>query len=151
MNALHFNFREWFSVWISIGVIFIGKLENGFFLALKLSIGRKYNMDEGESRIKQEDCSEDNLGSGILTLTNKRMAFDKTRARMMDFTKQFGDTIVEVKLKDIIKTWKEGRLMKKVCVTANTKDGEKTFKFGVFNTKDWLENIETAIQEYKNQ
>jgi len=108
-------------------------------------------MDEGESRIKQEDCSEDNLGSGILTLTNKRMAFDKTRARMMDFTKQFGDTIVEVKLKDIIKTWKEGRLMKKVCVTANTKDGEKTFKFGVFNTKDWLENIETAIQEYKNQ
>ena len=50
-------------------------------------------MDEGEKRLKQEDCNEDNLGSGILTLTNKRIAFDKTRARMMDFSKHFGDTI----------------------------------------------------------
>ena len=47
-------------------------------------------MDEGEKRLKQEDCSEDSLGSGILTLTNKRLAFDKTRARMMDFSKHFG-------------------------------------------------------------
>ena len=48
-------------------------------------------MEEGEKRIKQEDCSEDNLGSGILTLTNKRLAFDKTRARLMDFSKHMGD------------------------------------------------------------
>jgi len=40
-------------------------------------------MEEGEKKIKQEDCSEDSLGSGILTLTNKRLAFDKTRARMI--------------------------------------------------------------------
>ncbi len=48
-------------------------------------------MEEGEKKIKQEDCSEDNLGSGILTLTNKRLAFDKTRSRlwksnMLDWT-----------------------------------------------------------------
>ena len=110
-----------------------------------------FYMEGGEKRLKQEDCSEDSLGSGILTLTNKRLAFDKTSARMMDFSKQFGDTIAEVKLSDINKTWKEGRLMKKVCITAETKDGEKTFKFGVFNTKDWLKNIETAIKDYKNQ
>lgn len=108
-------------------------------------------MEEGEKRLKQEDCNEDNLGSGILTLTNRRIAFDKTRARMMDFSKQFGDTIAEFELNDILKTWKEGRIMKKVCITAKTKDGEKTFKFGVFNTKDWLENIESAIESYKNQ
>ena len=48
-------------------------------------------MEDGENRVKQEDCSEDNLGSGILTLTNKRLAFDKTSARMMDFSKHFGD------------------------------------------------------------
>jgi hypothetical protein len=41
--------------------------------------------------------------------------------------------------------------MKKVCFTAKTNDGEKTFKFGVFNTKDWLKNIESAIEGYKNQ
>ncbi len=108
-------------------------------------------VEEGEKRLKQEDCNEDNLGVGILTLTNKRLAFDKTQARMMDFSKRFGDTVVDVELKDVLTTWKEGRLMKKVCFTAKTNDGEKTFKFGVFNTKDWLKNIETAIENYKNQ
>ena len=63
-------------------------------------------MEEGEKKIKQEDCSEDNLGSGILTLTNKRLAFDKTRARMMDFSKRMGDTILDISLGDVIKTWK---------------------------------------------
>ena len=48
-------------------------------------------MDKGEKRINQEDCSEDKLGAGILTLTNKRLAFDKTNARIMDFSKHFGD------------------------------------------------------------
>ena len=28
-------------------------------------------MEDGEKRIKQEDCNEDNLGPGILTLTNR--------------------------------------------------------------------------------
>jgi len=107
-------------------------------------------MDEGEKKLKQEDCSEDNLGSGILTLTNKRLAFDKTRARMMDFSKQFGDTIVDLDLQEITKTWKEGLLMKKICVTGNTDGEEKTFKFGVFNTKDWLKNIEEAIKNSKS-
>ena len=108
-------------------------------------------VEEGEKRLKQEDCSEDNLGSGILTLTNKRLAFDKTRARMMDFSKHVGDEVINVELKDIVKTWKEGILMKKVCFTLKTKDEEKTYKFGVFNTKDWLKNIESAIENYKNQ
>ena len=44
-------------------------------------------MEEGEKRLKQEDCNEDSLGSGILTLTTRRLAFDKTRSRMMDFSK----------------------------------------------------------------
>ncbi|MDH3277464.1 MAG: hypothetical protein OEL77_04370 [Nitrosopumilus sp.] len=108
-------------------------------------------MDEGEKRLKQEDCSEDNLGSGILTLTNKRLAFDKTSARIMDFSKRFGDTIFEVELQNIVKVWKEGRLMKKVCFTAKIDNDEKTFKFGVFNTKDWLKNIESAIENSKSQ
>lgn len=107
-------------------------------------------MEEGEKRLKQEDCHEDNLGAGILTLTNRRLAFDKTQARMMDFSKHFGDTVVDVQLSDVIKSWKEGRLMKKVCFTAKTSEGEKTYKFGVFNTKDWLRNIEDAIKDFKN-
>lgn len=108
-------------------------------------------MEKGENRIKQEDCSEDNLGAGILTLTNKRLAFDKTNARIMDFSKHFGETVMDIQLDDIIKVWKEGLLMKKVCFTAKTKEGEQTFKFGVFNTKDWTKNIQRQIDENKNQ
>ena len=33
-------------------------------------------MDPGEKRIRQEDCNEDTLGVGILTLTKKRDALD---------------------------------------------------------------------------
>jgi len=108
-------------------------------------------MDEGEKRIKQEDCSEDKLGAGILTLTNKRLAFDKTNARIMDFSKRFGDTVLDISLDKVTKTWKEGLLMKKVCFTAKTDEGEQTFKFGVFNTKSWVKIIDQAINENKNQ
>ena len=108
-------------------------------------------MDEGEKRVKQEDCSEDNLGAGILTLTNKRLAFDKTNARIMDFSKNFGETVLDISLDNVTKTWKEGLLMKKVCFTAKTDEGEKTFKFGVFNTKSWVKIIDKTIDENKNQ
>ena len=108
-------------------------------------------MEKGEKRIKQEDCSEDNLGSGILTLTNKRLAFDKTRSRMMDFSKRFGDTVMDVSLDDVTKTWKEGLLMKKVCFTSKISEDEDSYKFGVFNTKNWLKSIDEAISNNKDQ
>ena len=107
-------------------------------------------MENGEKRIKQEDCSEDTLGPGILTLTNKRLAFDKTNARIMDFSKHFGETVLDISLEKVTKTWKEGLLMKKVCFTSKTDDGEKTYKFGVFNTKHWLKDIEKQILDCKN-
>ncbi|MGH1522271.1 MAG: hypothetical protein ACRBB2_07970, partial [Nitrosopumilus sp.] len=94
-------------------------------------------MDEGEKRIKQEDCNEDSLGPGILTLTNKRLAFDKTRARIMDFSKHMGETVLDISLDKVTKTWKEGLLMKKICFTAKIKEQNQTYKFGVFNTKSW--------------
>ena len=108
-------------------------------------------MKDGEKRIKQEDCSEDKLGAGILTLTNKRLAFDKTNSRIMDFSKRFGDTVLDISLDKVTKIWKEGLLMKKVCFTAKTDEGEQTFKFGVFNTKSWVKSIEQTIDENKNQ
>ena len=108
-------------------------------------------MKDGEKRIKQEDCSEDKLGAGILTLTNKRLAFDKTNSRIMDFSKRFGDTVLDISLDKVTKIWKEGLLMKKVCFTAKTDEGEQTFKFGVFNTKSWVKSIEQTINENKNQ
>ena len=108
-------------------------------------------MEDGEKRIKQEDCNEDNLGLGILTLTNKRLAFDKTKSRIMDFTKRIGETVLDIPLEDVIKTWKEGLLIKKVCFTAKTNDGGQTYKFGVFNTKGWVKSIDQTIAEKNSQ
>jgi hypothetical protein len=108
-------------------------------------------MDESEKRLKQEDCSEDGLGAGILTLTNKRIAFDKTRGRIADFTKRIEETIIDFPLNEVTKVWKEGLFMKKICISAKTSEGEKTFKFGVFSTGSWEKDIKKAQDELKNQ
>ena len=108
-------------------------------------------MEEDEKKLKQEDCYEDGLGAGVLTLTNKRLAFDKTKGRIMDFSKRFEETVIDVPLNDVKNVWKEGLLMKKVCFTAKTKDGDKTYKFGVFSTGSWLNDIQDAIEGFKNQ
>ena len=61
-----------------------------------------------------------------------------------------GDTILDVPLKDVTKTWKEGLLMKKVCFSAKTSEGEQTYKFGVFNTGGWLKSIQDAMDDLEN-
>ncbi len=108
-------------------------------------------MEESEKRIRQEDCSEDSISSGILTLTNKRVAFDKRAGRIADFSMKFGETVVDIPLNDIVEVWKEGRFIKKVCIKAKTKDGEKIYKFGVFSTGSWLRTLQETIEENKNQ
>ena len=108
-------------------------------------------MDEGEKRIKQEDCSEDELGAGILTLTNKRLAFDKRSGRIADFSMRLGDTVIDVPLKELVEVWKEGRFIKKICFKIKTDEDEKSYKFGVMGTSGWLEEIQDAIEDFKNQ
>ena len=108
-------------------------------------------MEPGEKRLKQEDCNEDELGTGILTLTNQRIAFDKRKSRIADFSTKMGETVLDVPLNELLDVWKEGRFIKKICIKTRTVDGEKTYKFGVFGTGGWLEDIQDAIEEVKNQ
>ena len=108
-------------------------------------------MEDSEKKIRQEDCSEDSLGPGILTLTNKRVAFDKTRGRIMDFAKKFGETVINVPLNDVTNVWKEGIFMKKVCVRVKTDEGEKDYKFGVFSNGSWLKTLQDTLEKNKNQ
>ena len=103
-------------------------------------------MEGSEKKIIQEDCSEDSIGSGILTLTNMRVAFDKTKGRIADFTKKIGETVIDIPLNQIIEVGKEGWLVKKVWIKVKTSDGEKTYKFGVYNTTKWLETLQKTIQ-----
>jgi ATP-dependent RNA circularization protein (DNA/RNA ligase family) len=108
-------------------------------------------MESDEKRIIQEDCSEDSLGSGILTLTNKRIAFDKTEGRIIDFSKKFGKTVLEANLNQITEVAKEGRLIKKVRIKIKTDESEKTYKFGVYNTGKWEKDVKEAISKYSSQ
>ena len=108
-------------------------------------------MDSDEKRLKQEDCNEDDLGTGVLTLTNKRIAFDKRKSRIADFSTKMGETVIDVPLNELLDVWKEGRFIKKICIKIKTNDGEKSYKFGVFGTGGWLEDIQDAIEEMKNQ
>ena len=73
-------------------------------------------MEPGEKRLKQEDCSEDELGTGILTLTNQRVAFDKRKSRIADFSTKMGETVLDVPLNELLDVWKEGRFIKKICI-----------------------------------
>ena len=107
-------------------------------------------MEDLEKKIMQEDCSEDSIGSGILTLTNMRVAFDKTKGRIADFTKKIGETVIDISLSQIIEVGKEGRLIKKVWIKVKTTDGEKTYKFGVYNTSKWLEILQKTISQNKS-
>src|SRR5574342_711870 len=106
-------------------------------------------MNDPEKKIIQEDCSEDSMGSGILTLTNMRVAFDKTKGRIADFTKKIGDTVIDVPLNQITSVGREGWLIKKIWLNVKTPDGEKTYKFGVYNTKKWLETLQETIAQNK--
>ena len=107
-------------------------------------------MDSDEKRLKQEDCNEDELGTGVLTLTNKRIAFDKRKSRIADFSTKMGETVIDVPL-DQVDVWKEGRFIKKICFKIKTDEDEKSYKFGVMGTSGWLEEIQDAIEDFKNQ
>lgn len=104
-------------------------------------------MEEGEKKLRQEDCHEDSLGAGILTLTSRRVAFDKTRARIMDFSKHMGDTVIDAPLSDIKKVWREGLIMKKTCITVGYGDSARTYKFGVLSPGSWADAIQDAIDD----
>ncbi|MDA7960129.1 MAG: hypothetical protein MPJ08_05320 [Nitrosopumilus sp.] len=97
-----------------------------------------------EGKIRQEDCNEDGLGSGILTLTNRRIAFDKTVSRIADFSKRMGDTKLDIPLEEVEEVWKEGVLTRKACVRARGAHAG-TYKFGVFSAGSWVSEMQEAL------
>jgi hypothetical protein len=99
----------------------------------------------GEKRILQEDCAEDKLKNGILTLTNQRLIFEKTEGRMVVLSKKPGEVVLEVPLDKISSVKAEGLLIKKVTIVVD----QKQYKFGVFNNSEWAKSI--LKQQYDNK
>jgi hypothetical protein len=72
-----------------------------------------------EKNVLFEDCSEDTLKSGILTLTNRKLAFEKTKGRIATLSKELLGEKIEFELKDIAQVRSEGRIIKKLVIGLN--------------------------------
>jgi hypothetical protein len=92
----------------------------------------------GEKMILQEDCAEDKLRNGILTLTNRRLIFEKTEGRMVLLSKKTGEAVLDIPLDKISSAKAEGVLIKKVTIIVD----HTVYKFGVFNNSKWVKAIE---------
>jgi hypothetical protein len=95
----------------------------------------------GEKLILQEDCAEDKLKNGILTLTNQRIIFEKTEGRMATLSKKVEGVALDVPLAKISGVRTEGFIIKKVVILTEG----KIFKFGVYNTGKWARTVEGQL------
>ena len=98
-----------------------------------------------EKNVLFEDCSEDTLKSGILTLTNRKLAFEKTKGRIATLSKELLGEKIEFELKDIAQARSEGRIIKKLVVELN--NSNKTYKFGVMSPGNWVKEIKLQIED----
>ena len=100
---------------------------------------------QGEKTILQEDCAEDKLKNGILTLTNQRIIFEKTEGKVATLSKSTGDVLLDIPLDKISSVSAEGFIIKKVVFCT----GDRIYKFGVLNTGKWAREIKNQINMSK--
>jgi hypothetical protein len=101
----------------------------------------------GEKLIIQEDCAEDKLKNGILTLTNQRLIFEKTEGRMTTLSKKTEEVLLDIPLTIILGSRSEGFIIAKVVVELT----DRSYKFGVLNTGHWAKEIMAQVNEAKNK
>jgi hypothetical protein len=92
----------------------------------------------GEKLVLEEDCSEIKLGSGILSLTNQRIIFEKTEGNLTTLNKKIGNVLLNSTLDKLGKVNSEGFILTKVVIEI----GNSKYKFSVFNSKKWAKEIE---------
>ena len=98
-----------------------------------------------EKNILFQDSSEDTLKSGILTLTNRKLAFEKTKGRIATLSKELLGEKIEFELNDIAQARPEGRIIKKLVI--ELKDSNKIYKFGVLNPGNWAKEIKLQLED----
>lgn len=101
-----------------------------------------------EKIILLEDCSEDKLKSGILTLTNKKIVFEKTKGRIVTLSKKLIDEKVEIKFNEISNVKSEGLIIKKLVLVLKN---SSVYKFGVLGTGRWVKEIQIQIDKHNNR
>ena len=101
----------------------------------------------GEKLVLEEDCSEVKLGSGILSLTNQRIIFEKTEGNLTTLNKKIGNALLKVTLDKVGNVNAEGFILTKVVVQI---DNSK-YKFSVFNNKKWAKEIQSQKALFNKQ
>jgi hypothetical protein len=96
---------------------------------------------KGEKLVLQEDCYEDHLKNGLLTLTNQRLLFERTEGTLATLSKRTGELLLNIPLIEVKASKGEGFLLKKVVVITIQND---IYKFGVFNNSKWAKEIEKS-------
>ena len=101
----------------------------------------------GEKLVLEEDCSEVKLGSGILSLTNQRIIFEKTEGNLTTLNKKIGNALLNSTLDKVGNANYEGFILTKVVVQI----GDSKYKFSVFNSKKWAKEIEIQKALFNKQ
>ena len=94
---------------------------------------------KGEKLVLQEDCYEDHLKNGLLTLTNQRLLFEKTEGTLATLSKRTEELLLDIPLLEIKASKAEGFLLKKIVVIPVQNN---IYKFGVLNNSKWAKEIE---------
>ena len=91
----------------------------------------------GEKLIDEEDCAENRLGNGILTLTNQRLIFEKTEGQLATLSKKVGKLLLDIPLNRIKEFKSEGIILTKVVIITDEED----YKFSVLSSGKWAKEI----------
>jgi hypothetical protein len=102
----------------------------------------KTSPNPGEKLIIEEDCSENKIGSGILSLTNQRLIFEKTEGQLATLSKKVGKLVLDIPLGKISSVKSEGIILTRVVVNS----GDQEYKFSVFNSGKWAKEIKSQIE-----
>ena len=98
--------------------------------------------------ILQEDCSEDKLKNGILTLTYKKIYFEKTKGRIVTLSKKLLDEKLEIEFDEISSMKSEGIIIKKLVLALKNNN---TYKFGVLSPGRWVKEIQLQMRKYTKE
>ena len=98
--------------------------------------------------ILQEDCSEDKLKNGILTLTPKKIIFEKTKGRIVTLSKKLLDEKLEMEFDEISSIKSEGIIIKKLVLALKNNN---TYKFGVLSPGRWVKEIQLHMEKYTKE
>jgi len=96
----------------------------------------------GEKLIDEEDCAENRLGNGILTLTNQRLIFEKTEGQLATLSKKVGNVLLDIPLNRIKAVKSEGIILTRVVIITDHDE----YKFSVLSSGKWSKEIRHQME-----